>query len=133
MGYRIMIVDDSCLLREILGGILSKEGYEVIEADSGAVAIKLYYQYKPEIILLDINLPDMSGLTVMEIINGIDPFAYIIMITAYSRVEHFNACLVGGARDFIIKPFSKARILEAVEKGLTISNRLKNINRSYRS
>lgn len=125
MTQRIMVVDDSLLLREILKNMLTINGYDILEVDCGVKAISSYYEYKPDLVLLDINLPDMNGFAVMNILLEINPYAYIIIMTGHSKPEYFQPGLKG-AKDFIYKPFNKSRILEAIKKGLSRSRLLFN-------
>ncbi|AZT90866.1 response regulator [Caldicellulosiruptor changbaiensis] len=113
---KIMIVDDAVFIRKVLKGILIELGHEVIaEASNGKDAISLLERVKPEVITLDITLPDMSGLEILKEIKKISPQTQVIMISALSGQESVIEALREGAADYITKPFSK----EKVEKVLS--------------
>jgi len=108
---KIMVVDDAVFIRKVLKGILSELGYNVVaEASTGKEAIEQVTKIKPDIVTLDITLPDMSGIDVLKEIKKVNPFVQIIMVSALSGQEAVMQALKEGAVNYITKPFSKEKI-----------------------
>ncbi len=119
MGKRILIVDDAAFMRMMLKDILTKNGYTVVgEAENGLVAIEKYKELKPDLVTMDITMPEMDGITAVKEIKKIDPGAKIIMCSAMGQQAMVIDSIQAGAQDFIVKPFQPERVLEAVEKVL---------------
>ncbi|MEO0241330.1 MAG: response regulator [candidate division WOR-3 bacterium] len=117
MNPRVLIVDDARFMRKLLGDILKRGGYEICgEAATGAEAIKLYKELKPDIVTMDIIMPDMSGIDAVREILKIDPNAKILMVSAMGQQALVLESLQAGAKDYIVKPFQPMRVLEAVER-----------------
>lgn len=117
MGKRILIVDDALFMRFMLKDILTKEGYEVVgEADNGEAACEKYTELKPDLVLLDITMPIMNGLDALKNIKKQDPNACVIMCAAMKEQSDVIKAIQSGAKDFVVKPFERERILEAVHK-----------------
>lgn len=122
MGKRIMIVDDAKFMREMLKAILTKSGYEVVgEAGNGHEAIKMYQKCKPDLVTMDITMPEMNGIEGVKAIRGIDPDANIIMCSAMSQQSMVLSAIQAGAKSFIVKPFKADQIVKVIEKTLTRS------------
>ena len=120
MGKRILIVDDAAFMRMMIKNIITKNGYEVIgEAENGQVAVELYKQHKPDLVTMDITMPEMNGIEGVKAICGIDPDANIIMCSAMGQQTMVMEAIQAGAKDFIVKPFQQDRILQAIERVLT--------------
>jgi two-component system chemotaxis response regulator CheY len=119
MAVRILIVDDAIFMRKMIGDILRKEGYEICgEAENGIEAIKKYKELKPDLVTMDIIMPDMSGIdAVQEIVNS-DTSAKILMVSAMGQQSLVVEAIQKGAKDYVIKPFQPSRVLEAVERVL---------------
>ena len=119
---KILIVDDSLFMRMVLKGILSKiEGeYETVEADSGSKALELLKRAKPDLVLLDIIMPEgeEEGVRVLQTIMKNDPERKVIMITAVGQDPVVEQCKKLGAKDYIIKPFGEEQVIETVRKAL---------------
>ena len=115
---KILVVDDAAFMRNMLKRILEDEGYEVQEAPDGDVAIKKYKDSKYDLVTMDIVMPKMDGVTAVKEIMKIDPEAKIIMITALAHKTLVLRALRAGARDFIVKPFDSAAVIEAVNNTL---------------
>ena len=107
---KILIIDDEKLLRWSLNQNLSKEGYSIIEAETGTDGLKKYGEESPDITLLDIHLPDISGINVLEQIRARNPMATIIMITAYGDIQTAVKTIKLGAYDFVEKPFNMEKL-----------------------
>ena len=113
----IMICDDAAFMRMMIKDILTKNGYEIVaEAENGAVAVEKYSDAKPDLVLMDITMPDMDGIQALKKIKEIDPAANIIMCSAMGQQAMVIEAIQSGAKDFIVKPFQAERVLEAVKK-----------------
>ncbi len=119
---KILIVDDSLFMRMVLKGILSKmEGeYETLEADSGTKALELLKRVKPDLVLLDVIMPEgeEEGVRVLQTIMKNDPESKVVMITAVGQDPVVEQCKKLGAKDYIIKPFDEEQVIETVRKAL---------------
>ena len=114
---KIMICDDAAFMRMMIKDILTKNGYEIdAEAENGAVAVEKYPDAKPDLVLMDITMPDMDGIQALKKIKEIDPNANIIMCSAMGQQAMVIEAIQSGAKDFIVKPFQAERVLEAVKK-----------------
>lgn len=113
---RVLVVDDADFMRMRLTRLLGESGYETIEAENGAVALKKYQELRPDVVLMDITMPVMDGLTAVREIKKIDPAARIIMCTALGQQTMVIEAIKAGARDFIVKPFQPEKVLAAVKK-----------------
>lgn len=120
MSKKIMIVDDSNFARKMIKDILVSEGYEVIgEFESGSASVEEYMRLKPDLVTMDIIMHEMNGLDALEQILAIDPDARIIIVSFMKNKGSIKKSLLDGALDFVTKPFSRERLLEAVEKALS--------------
>lgn len=116
---KVLIVDDAAFMRMMLKDILEKNGFEVIgEAPNGAKAVELYQSVKPDIVTMDITMPDMDGIEAVKKIKAIDSTAKIIMCSAMGQQNMVMEAIKAGARDFIVKPFQGDRVVEAIKKVL---------------
>lgn len=118
---KILITDDSSLSRKILKKMLSQEEYEIIEAENGLRAMEVYFMEKPDVMLLDLAMPDISGLEVLAKIIELDPLAKIVMATADLQDLTIKATQEAGAVGYITKPFNKEKVLETVHQVLSNS------------
>jgi len=122
LGKRILIVDDAAFMRMMIKNIITKNGYEVVgEAENGQVAVELYKQHKPDLVTMDITMPEMNGIEGVKAIRSIDPNANIIMCSAMGQQAMVMEAIQAGAKDFIVKPFQQDRILQAIERVLSRS------------
>jgi two-component system chemotaxis response regulator CheY len=113
---KILIVDDAEFLRMRISKMLLGEGYEIFEAENGAVAVETYKVQHPDVVLMDITMPEMDGLTALKAIKVIDPKARVVMLTALGQESVVLEAIKSGARDFVVKPFERERILGAISK-----------------
>lgn len=113
---KILIVDDAEFLRMRISKMLIGDGYEVIEAENGLQAVEMFKANKPDVVLMDITMPEMDGLTALKHIRGFDPKARVIMLTALGQESVVLEAIKSGARDFVVKPFEKERVLSAITK-----------------
>ncbi len=117
MGKRILITDDAAFMRMMLKDILTKNGYEVVgEAENGRVALEKYKELKPDLVTLDITMPEIDGIQALKNIKAFDPNAACIMCSAMGQQAMVIESIQAGARDFIVKPFQADRVKEAVAK-----------------
>jgi len=117
MSKRIMIVDDAIFMRMKLKDILEKNGYEVVaEAQNGAEAIEKYRSERPEIVTMDITMPEMNGIEALKGIKRIDPHAKVVMCSAMGQQAMVMEAIQAGATDFIVKPFETDRVLDSLVK-----------------
>lgn len=113
---KILIVDDAEFLRVRISKMLTGDGYEVIEAENGARAVEVYERERPDLVLLDVTMPEMDGLTALKHIRAIDPKARVVMLTALGQESVVLEAIKSGARDFIVKPFERDRVMNAIYK-----------------
>jgi len=119
MGKRILLVDDSKVSRSSLKDILIKNGYEVAgEAGNGKAAVEQYGELQPDLVLMDVIMPEMDGVEALKKIKALDPDARIIMLAAVGQQAMVMEAIQIGAVDFVVKPFQADRILESVKKVL---------------
>jgi two-component system, chemotaxis family, chemotaxis protein CheY len=116
---RILVVDDAAFMRKMVSDALTKGGHEVIgEAANGAEAIERFQELKPEVMTLDITMPEMDGLSALREIIGLDPSARVVMCSALGQESKVLESIRLGAKDFVVKPFQPDRVLDAVGKAL---------------
>ncbi|OEH85831.1 two-component system response regulator [Desulfuribacillus stibiiarsenatis] len=119
MTARIMIVDDAAFMRMMIKDILSKNGFEVVaEAADGAQAVEKYKELKPDLVTMDITMPEMDGIAALKEIKKVDPSAKVLMCSAMGQQAMVIDAIQAGAKDFIVKPFQADRVLEAINKSL---------------
>ena len=117
MGKKILLVDDAAFMRMMLKDILTKNGYEVVgEAENGAKAVEKYKEVTPDLVTMDITMPEMDGISALKNIRSIDSNAKVVMCSAMGQQAMVIEAIQAGARDFIVKPFQADRVLEAVKK-----------------
>ena len=116
----ILLVDDAAFMRMMLKDILTKNGFNVVgEAENGLKAIEKYKELKPDLVILDITMPEMDGIEAAKGIKAADGNALIVMCSAMGQQAMVIESIQAGARDFIVKPFQPDRVLEAVNKVLS--------------
>ncbi|MFB5266580.1 response regulator [Paenibacillus enshidis] len=119
MANRILIVDDAAFMRMMIRDILTKNGYEVVgEAQDGAHAIEKFKELRPDLITMDITMPEMDGIAALKEIKKIDANAKVIMCSAMGQQAMVIDAIQAGAKDFIVKPFQSDRVIEAISKTL---------------
>ncbi len=117
MAKNILICDDAAFMRMMIKDILTKNGYNIVgEAENGAKAVEKYSELKPDLVLMDITMPEMDGIEALKKIKASDPNASIIMCSAMGQQAMVIESIQSGAKDFIVKPFQADRVLEAVQK-----------------
>ncbi|KZL94049.1 response regulator [Clostridium magnum] len=114
---KVLIVDDAAFMRMMIKDILEKNGFQVVgEANNGIKAVELYKKERPDVVTMDITMPDMDGIDAVKEIKAFDPAAKIIMCSAMGQQTMVMDAIKAGARDFIVKPFQPDRVLEAIKK-----------------
>ena len=114
---KILIVDDNDMMRTLLRGILRNESYEIIgEARNGMLALEFITRTKPDIVFLDVMMPEMDGLETLQNIKGKHPEIVVVMITGNPSKENVEESIQGGASGFIIKPFNSAKVLDTLNR-----------------
>ncbi len=113
---KILVVDDAEFLRVRISKMLSTEGHDILEAENGVKAVETYKSAKPDVVLMDITMPEMDGLTALREIRSYDSAAKVVMLTALGQESVVLEAIKAGARDFVVKPFEKERVLSAVSK-----------------
>ena len=114
---KILIVDDAAFMRMMIKDILTKNGYEVVaEAANGVEAVELYKSHQPDLVTMDITMPEMDGIEAVKQMKAVNPAAKVIMCSAMGQQSMVMDAIKAGANDFIVKPFQADRVLEAVKK-----------------
>ena len=121
MGIDILIVDDLTFIKMVLKDLLEKAGFRVVgEASDGEEALRLFEEKRPDIVLMDITMPKMDGLTALQRILEKDPEAKVIMCSALGQQRLILQAIQLGAKDFIVKPFRPERVIGSIKKTLDI-------------
>ncbi len=117
MAKKILICDDAAFMRMMIKDILTKNGYNIAgEAENGKKAVEKFNETKPDLVLMDITMPEMDGIQALKKIKEMDPGACVIMCSAMGQQAMVIEAIQSGAKDFIVKPFQAERVLEAVKK-----------------
>ena len=116
---KVLIVDDAAFMRMMIKDILTKNGYEIAaEAENGKVAVDKYNETKPDLVLMDITMPEMDGIQALKAIKGNDANAKVIMCSAMGQQESIAKAIQYGASDFVIKPFTEEQIVAKIKQVL---------------
>ena len=119
MSQRVLICDDAIFMRTMIGDILSQAGFQVVgEAETGVQAVQKYRELRPDLVTMDIVMPDMGGIDAVREIMRDSPEARILMCSAMGQQARVIEAIQAGARDFVVKPFQPSRVLEAVQRVL---------------
>ncbi|MEW6523239.1 MAG: response regulator [Bacillota bacterium] len=113
---KVLVVDDAAFVRAKIGRLLTANGYTIEEAENGAEAVSKYPAFRPDVVLMDITMPVMDGISAVRELKRLDPGAKIVMCTALGQRAMVVEAIKAGARDFVVKPFDNERVLEAVER-----------------
>jgi two-component system chemotaxis response regulator CheY len=116
---KILVVDDAEFLRLRISNMLTEDGHEVLESENGVQAVKMYQGETPDIVLMDITMPEMDGLTALKEIRSHDPKAKVVMLTALGQESIVLEAIKSGAKDFIVKPFERDRVITSINKLLS--------------
>jgi two-component system chemotaxis response regulator CheY len=116
MAQTILITDDTMFMRFTLKNMLTGFGFEVVEATNGLEAVEKYEEHKPDLVLMDITMPVMDGISATKAIKEQHPDAKVVMCSAMGQKNMVVEAIQAGARDFIVKPFQPERVLESIKK-----------------
>ena len=123
MSHRILLVDDAKIIRFMLTRILTAEGYQIAgEASNGFEAIEEYKRLQPDLVTMDITMPEMSGIEAVRAIKAYDPEAKIIICSALGQKALIEEALEAGAENYIIKPFEPKQVLAVISTALAKGN-----------
>lgn len=118
---KVLIVDDAAFMRTSIRRMLEKNGFEIVgEAENGLVGIEKYKQFNPDVVTMDITMPEMDGIGALKSIKQYDPMAKVIMVTAMGQEPMIMDAVVNGAKSFIVKPFKEGLVVETLNKVLAI-------------
>lgn len=112
----VLVVDDAAFMRMRAGKLLVQNGYQVLEAENGLDALNMYMQHKPDLVLMDITMPVMDGITALKEIRQADPQAKVVMLSAMGQQAMVIESIKAGARDFVIKPYEPGNVMASVRK-----------------
>lgn len=123
MSKTVLVVDDAAFMRMMIRDILSREGYVIHEAVNGRDAVEKYAEVRPDLVTMDITMPEMSGLEALRAIRESDGSARVLMVSAMGQQKMIVEALELGAMDFLVKPFQPTKVLETVKKCLQSTSR----------
>ena len=118
MSRTILVVDDAAFMRMMIRDILAKEGYTIHEAVNGRDAIEKFEEVQPDLVTMDITMPELDGISALRTIREANPKARILMVSAMGQQKMIVEALEYGAMDFLVKPFQPTKVLETVKKCL---------------
>lgn len=119
MANGILVVDDAAFMRMMIKDVLTKNGFNIAgEAENGVKAIEVFKETNPDLVIMDITMPEMDGIQAVREMKKIDDAAKIIMCSAMGQQAMVIEAIQAGAKDFIVKPFQPERVVEAVKKVL---------------
>ncbi len=118
MPRQILVVDDAAFMRMMIRDILVKEGYTIHEAVNGRDAVEKYEELRPDLVTMDITMPEMNGIDALRQIRELDGDARVLMVSAMGQQKMIVEALEAGAIDFLVKPFQPTKVLETVKKCL---------------
>lgn len=117
MSHTVLVCDDAIFMRTMISDILTQAGFEVVgEAETGVQAVQRYTELKPDLVTMDIVMPDMGGIDAVREIVALDPEARVLMCSAMGQQALVVEAIQAGAKDFVVKPFQPSRVLEAVQR-----------------
>ena len=116
---RVLIVDDAAFMRKMVSDALTGGGHEIVgEAANGAEAVQRFQELRPDVMTLDITMPEKDGLTALREILSMEPAAKVVMCSALGQESKVLEAIKAGAKDFVVKPFQPDRVLDAIGKAL---------------
>jgi len=117
LSHTVLICDDAIFMRTMIADILQQSGFEIVgEAETGVQAIEQYKRLRPDLVTMDIVMPDMGGIDAVREITRLDANAKILMCSAMGQQALVVEAIQAGAKDFVVKPFQPSRVLEAVAR-----------------
>jgi two-component system, chemotaxis family, chemotaxis protein CheY len=116
---RVLVVDDAAFMRKMVSDALSGGGHEIVgEAGNGDEAVQRYRELRPDVMTLDITMPEKDGISALKEIIAADPGAKVVMCSALGQESKVLESIKLGAKDFVVKPFQADRVLSAIDKAL---------------
>lgn len=116
MGKTVLVVDDGVFMRSLIRGMLENNHYTVVgEAEDGNAAVALYRELKPDLVTMDITMPNKDGLVALKEIMSIDAHASVVMVSALGQEQYVREAILSGAKSFIVKPFDESSLISIVE------------------
>lgn len=120
---RVLIVDDTSFMRSVIRNIVEEIGYEVCgEASNGYEAVSKYEDLKPDLVILDVIMPEKNGLDALDEIKGLDRDSKVIICSAMGQVDYVKSAVIKGALDFIVKPFDPNVMIDTIMKVMSVKN-----------
>lgn len=114
---KVLIVDDASFMRNSLKLMLQRNGFNVVgDAENGAIAVSKYSELQPEIVTMDITMPEMDGIQALKEIRQLDPNAKVVMISAMGQEIYVKEAVLAGAKGFLLKPFKEEQVISALSK-----------------
>ncbi|MDW7675125.1 MAG: response regulator [Bacillota bacterium] len=114
---KVLIVDDAAFMRMTIKMMLEKNGFEVVgEAENGAVGVTKYKECHPDIVTMDITMPELTGIEAVKAITQYDPKAKVIMVSAMGQEAMVKEAIMNGAKSFIVKPFKEEHVVQTINK-----------------
>jgi len=118
---KVLIIDDASFMRLSLKSMLERNGFEVVgEAENGEIGVVKYKEIKPDIVTMDVTMPKMDGVQTLKLIREYDPKARVVMVTAMGQEQIVKQAVLSGAKSFIVKPFKEDRLVETLNKVLSL-------------
>lgn len=114
---KVLVIDDAAFMRMAIKRMLVNNGFEIAgEAENGVVGVKKYMECKPDMVTMDITMPEMNGLDALKTIMQLDPEAKIVMVSAMGQQSMVKQAIISGAKSFIIKPFREEQVIKTLQK-----------------
>jgi two-component system chemotaxis response regulator CheY len=114
---KVLIVDDAAFMRMVIRKLLEDNGFEVVdEAENGEVAVQKYIEHKPDVVTMDITMPQMSGIEALKAIREYDDKAKVVMVSAMGQEVMVKEAILYGAKSFIVKPYKEEQVVETLKK-----------------
>ncbi len=114
---KVLVVDDAAFMRMAIRNIIEKQGFQVVgEAENGLLAVSKYKELKPDLVTMDITMPDMTGLDALKEIMAYDPNARVVMVSAMGQQNMVMEAIMAGAKSFIVKPFKEEHVILTLNK-----------------
>lgn len=116
---KLLIVDDAAFMRVSIRNMLQNSDIEIVgEAANGLMAVKMYKELSPDVVTMDITMPEMSGIEALKMIKGLDPQAKVIMVSSMGQERMVKEAIISGAKTFIVKPFEEELLIKTIYKVL---------------
>lgn len=119
--WNVLIVDDAAFMRLSIKTMLEKNGFKIIgEAENGAIGVQKYKELRPDIVTMDLTMPEMTGIEALKAIKSYDSNAKIVMVSSMGQESMVRDSIINGAKSFIVKPFKEEQIVQTLRKLLEV-------------